>query len=248
MPRHFPKKSVDITKGLNHLVEYFTFMKEGNYVQAMLDGRVGSDAKSKIMAAALEEFGMNSLAAARTRNIAKRAGVNHAAISYYFGGKNGLYEAVARQIVEFIEIYDRRHYELFERVKRNGSAEEAKELIKSILASRMSCEGASGECLRYIIMIIMREEFLNGRVFEMFFKKAFKPVSDMMWKLVEIGSGGKYMGERAHIIAEMLMGQVHLFNNARTGVVRSMSWKCFDRACVRRVGAVSAELIDKILE
>ena len=70
----------------------------------------------------------------------------------------------------------------------------------------------------------------------------------MMCKLVEIGSGGKYMGERAHIIAEMLMGQVHLFNNARTGVVRSMSWKCFDRACVRRVGAVSAELIDKILE
>jgi TetR/AcrR family transcriptional regulator len=50
-----------------------------------------------ILDAALVEFGDHGYAGARTGAIASRAGVNQQLISYYFGGKAGLYEAVRQR-------------------------------------------------------------------------------------------------------------------------------------------------------
>jgi TetR/AcrR family transcriptional regulator len=50
-----------------------------------------------ILDAALVEFGEHGYAGARTGAIAERAGVNQQLISYYFGGKAGLYEAVQQR-------------------------------------------------------------------------------------------------------------------------------------------------------
>jgi AcrR family transcriptional regulator len=44
--------------------------------------------------AAVEEFSANGFAGARVSRIADRAGVNKQLISYYFGGKQGLWDAV----------------------------------------------------------------------------------------------------------------------------------------------------------
>ena len=47
--------------------------------------------KARILDAATAEFGAKGFAAARVSEIAERAGVNKQLISYYFGGKEGLY-------------------------------------------------------------------------------------------------------------------------------------------------------------
>ncbi|MGW4639978.1 TetR family transcriptional regulator [Sphaerisporangium sp. NPDC004334] len=47
--------------------------------------------KERIVRAAIEEFGAKGFAGARVSEIAARAGVNKQLISYYFGGKEGLY-------------------------------------------------------------------------------------------------------------------------------------------------------------
>jgi TetR/AcrR family transcriptional regulator len=49
--------------------------------------------RQEILSAALREFAREGLAGARTDAIARAAGVNKALISYYFGGKAGLYSA-----------------------------------------------------------------------------------------------------------------------------------------------------------
>lgn len=223
-------------------------MAEENQIGLLMSGAKPSGAKARIVSAALEEFGLNSLGAARTRKIAERAGVNHAAINYYFGGKEELYAEVARQIIDFIAIYDREHYERFEEVRKSRSAKDAKELIRHILESRMCCEDSASDILRNIIMIITREEFNNGQIFDLFFEKAFKPINEMMSQLITIASGGRYAGENAYIMAKMLLGQVHMFNNARTGVKRSMGWDKFDAEAADKVKAISAELLDKIFK
>jgi AcrR family transcriptional regulator len=46
---------------------------------------------------AVEEFGAKGFAGARVKRIADRAGLNHQLISYYFGGKAGLYQALQRR-------------------------------------------------------------------------------------------------------------------------------------------------------
>jgi len=50
--------------------------------------------REALLDAALAEFGAKGLAGARTSEIAERAGVNKQLISYYFGGKDGLYKAI----------------------------------------------------------------------------------------------------------------------------------------------------------
>ncbi|WP_211370669.1 TetR/AcrR family transcriptional regulator [Nonomuraea turkmeniaca] len=50
--------------------------------------------KARILQAALEEFAAKGFAGARVNEIAAKAGVNKQLISYYFGGKEGLYQAI----------------------------------------------------------------------------------------------------------------------------------------------------------
>ena len=50
-----------------------------------------------MLQAALEEFSAKGRAGARVSEIAARAGVNKQLISYYFGGKDGLYDALVEQ-------------------------------------------------------------------------------------------------------------------------------------------------------
>jgi AcrR family transcriptional regulator len=53
--------------------------------------------KRKLKDAALSEFAANGYDGARVGAIAARAGVNKQLISYYFGGKEGLYRAMQRE-------------------------------------------------------------------------------------------------------------------------------------------------------
>ena len=50
-----------------------------------------------LMEAAVAEFAAHGLSGARVGDIAARAGLNKQLISYYFGGKQGLYEAISDQ-------------------------------------------------------------------------------------------------------------------------------------------------------
>ncbi len=53
--------------------------------------------RERILQAALEEFAAKGFAGARVHDIAAAAGVNKQLISYYFGGKEGLYRALTRR-------------------------------------------------------------------------------------------------------------------------------------------------------
>jgi AcrR family transcriptional regulator len=50
--------------------------------------------RQRLIAAALDEFSAKGYAGARVKDIAARAGLNPQLITYYFGGKSGLYRAL----------------------------------------------------------------------------------------------------------------------------------------------------------
>ncbi len=54
-------------------------------------------ARQRLLEAAAEEFGAKGFGGARVRDIAARAGLNMQLISYYFGGKAGLYAELQRR-------------------------------------------------------------------------------------------------------------------------------------------------------
>jgi TetR/AcrR family transcriptional regulator len=57
-------------------------------------GKAAERTRERILEAAVAEFGARGYAGARTAGIAARAGVNQQLISYYFGGKQGLLDAL----------------------------------------------------------------------------------------------------------------------------------------------------------
>jgi len=63
--------------------------------RAPLERRRDADrSRRRLLDAALDEFSAKGFAGARVSDIAERAGVNRQLITYYFGGKDGLYAAV----------------------------------------------------------------------------------------------------------------------------------------------------------
>ncbi|HWX11566.1 MAG TPA: CerR family C-terminal domain-containing protein, partial [Trinickia sp.] len=68
---------------------------EGGYAR-------GDETRLRIIDAAIELFGERGFAAASTRDIASRAGVNAPALQYYFENKEGVYRACAEHIAEVV--------------------------------------------------------------------------------------------------------------------------------------------------
>jgi TetR/AcrR family transcriptional regulator len=56
--------------------------------------------RQRLIAAALKEFAAKGYAGARVKDIATRAGLNPQLITYYFGGKEGLYKALGERWLE----------------------------------------------------------------------------------------------------------------------------------------------------
>jgi TetR/AcrR family transcriptional regulator len=78
--------------------------------------------RAAILDAAEEEFGDHGFGGARMVGIAKRAGVTHGLLHYYFESKERLYEEVVRRLFA-------RHLRLFERLRESGGVPTAREVV-----------------------------------------------------------------------------------------------------------------------
>jgi AcrR family transcriptional regulator len=58
------------------------------------------DLRSKVLQAAIDEFADHGLSGARVDRIAQRAGANKQLIYYYFGDKEGLFDAAVRRMTD----------------------------------------------------------------------------------------------------------------------------------------------------
>lgn len=223
-------------------------MIDKNYIAEIMEGRL-DDAKAKIIKAGLEVFSMSSLAVARTREIAAHAGVNHAAISYYFGGKKELYIEIANQIADFIAAFNQPYFEMAEKVFESGSPEDAKELIKDFVLSRVCEEHEMNDVFRQIILIINREELSQrADAFDIFYKKSFERSLLTLKRLVEIASRGEFEGVRACLVGEMIIGQVLILNSARNGFKKVNGWLVFGEDEIAQVKEMFYALVDRIFK
>lgn len=106
------------------------------------------DAPTRILLAALVEFGKDSPNSVGTREIARRAEINISAISYYFGGKSGLYDTLISQIIEFIRDAEADFKRRMDALKKDPSKEGAKNLLKDYMFWRAGARKPEGRNLQ----------------------------------------------------------------------------------------------------
>src|ERR1700722_13458418 len=94
--------------------------------------------RQRILDAALVEFSEKGFAGARVRSIAERAGVNSQLISYYFGGKDGLYQEIMRR-------WHEQEVGIEQQVEDNGSS------FADLVTAYFSVMTAQPELLRTLV-------------------------------------------------------------------------------------------------
>jgi AcrR family transcriptional regulator len=191
--------------------------------------RNGDDTRQRLLAAAVDIFGRKGFEAS-TRELASEAGVNLAAIPYYFGGKEGLYLAVAEYIAEQILAHVgataariRSRLPLGPQPAATPAGpDEARSLLAELLDTfaGVLVSDESAPWARFII----REQMEPTEAFDRLYNAVMSRVIETIRVLLGIITGADPESETVRLRAIALVGQILIFRAARAAVMRQLAW------------------------
>ena len=188
-------------------------------------GSYSSNAHGRLLEAGVDIFGKHGFDAATTRMIAKKAGVNIAAIPYYFKGKEGLYHAVVAYVAGKLESQVKSTlYEIEGRVAEgNLDRKEALSLLEKLLENMINFMVGSAEAPRFA-RIVLREQLYPSSAYDIIFNRIMAPMINAISKMVATATGTS-LSRIANLRALTLIGQVIVFRVARETMVRALGLK-----------------------
>jgi len=208
-------------------------MSMANTAQFDARGRSrGEDVRLKLIEAAIEIFGRHGFEGASTRALSQRAGVNQQAIPYYFGGKSGLYLAVADHIAERLKaligpvgarIGLRVAADHTPKAGKTLEAAEARalliELLETMAGVLVNEEAASWA--RFIV----REQMEPTEAFERIYEKIMARLIEAARGLIAAIVREDPSSEAVRLRAVALIGQILVFRVAHAAVMRQLGWQ-----------------------
>lgn len=194
----------------------------------------GDVTRQALILAAIKVFGRDGFHAASTRDIAKEAEANQAAIGYHFGGKEALYLAAIRDIAGQITTHIgpltvEIRAKLDALVEQQADPDEIREESLSLLIKlmngmlRMLVTRESSSWAR----LILREQQSPTPAFDVFYKELMSRVMLVNTELVGRIRGLDPQLEEAKVLAITVFGQVMVFRASREAVLRYMGWEDF---------------------
>jgi AcrR family transcriptional regulator len=182
--------------------------------------------RKRLIEAGLDLFGKYSFDGASTRMLAERAKVNLGAIQYYFGGKQGLYLAVADHIVEQIAGL---------LGPRLAKVQEAlnKEALSKEKSFHLLCELLEFFITRFLghpqtdkwLTIIIREQLCPSEAFGVFFEGFMRPLDQALFGLVARIMGQRWDDREIKLRVFAVMGEVLVFQVSPSSVKRALNWE-----------------------
>ncbi len=190
-------------------------------------GRPGGDeSRARIIEAAGRLFAARSFNGVSVRELARAAKVNAAAISYHFGGKEGLYESVLAQLVAdtgpimepLIDALDRGVAEA--KGDRARLARVAADFIERLLSGVLLRKSYAWQ------MPLMLREFQDpSSGFAMVVRERIDPVHDAIARLIAAATGVGAGSPEAKLLAANFMGQCMMFGATRALIFARLDWK-----------------------
>jgi AcrR family transcriptional regulator len=209
----------------------------------------GLDAKQRLIKAGLEIFGTFNLEGATTRQLADRAGVNQAAIPYYFGGKEGLYLAVIEHVVNhkasrvrpvLLRISDALQ-------KERLTPKEAVDQIKTLFSVYLQVlleDNAATTWAR----IIVREQMQPTKAFHLLYERWIRHVHEILSALLAIILEKRPTDPNVILRTHMLVGQIQIFLAGRETVRRRLNWDRYDENSRRQIQNAVFDQLDLFLQ
>ena len=197
----------------------------------------------KILSCALHEFALHSIHGVSTRQIAKKAGVNHACINYYFGGKYEMYVEILRRAVNFFNENYRELLAEIDAYLKSGTTnrKESGGYIKALLAKgreTMVLEGSES-----FQLLIRREESYPTDAFPILFDGVFKPLNETIVALIR-ADNPEISREKALAFSISLLSLNVSQLLCKTGYLKLANKNVFDNA----IRADFSDIVDKTID
>jgi AcrR family transcriptional regulator len=213
------------------------------YRQARRDR--GADTREQLVQAALEVFGRLGFEGASTREIAKTAGANLAAIVYHFGGKEGLHLAVAEYIVERINGLVGPALAGMAAPEATASPEGARRALFAVVSTMIDVLLGEADAERWARFIV-REQMQPTAAFDViysFLGTAHGLASRLVATILD-----RPEDEEVRMLVFTLLGQILVFRVAQTMVLRRMAWRGVGAAEREKIKRMVTHNIETILE
>jgi AcrR family transcriptional regulator len=211
----------------------------------------GDSTRKALIQAAIEIFGRDGFHAASTREIARQAEANQAAIGYHFGGKDALYLAAIEHISE--RIADRigpitRDIAAQLEILENPATDAEKVRTKSLNLLLTLINGLlrmlTGQESSSWAKLILREQQSPTPAFDVFYQGLMGQALHITTVLVSKIRGLQPQSEGARLLAITVVGQVIVFRASRAMVLRYMEWPEFSE---KQAEAIQAQIEQNII-
>ena len=202
-------------------------------------------ARARLIEAGLQCFADRGLEGVTIREIARISGQNSAAITYYFGGKEGLYRAVLEAVMRFF----RNNVLLAEQAmgdalsRRTMSPGLAVTILKRIQRNFAIGILTDAKAAQFA-MLMVREQTRPSAAFEALYRDTVEPLHRMLSHILARITGDEPDSPRAVLRAHALIGQLQSFVMARETLLRRMGWDGYDAERAAEVADMLAESLD----
>lgn len=205
-------------------------------------------ARARLLETGLACFARHGLDGVSIRDLAQKARLNSATISYYFGGKEGLYAAVLDQVAGFARDRSAPVSADYARLRDAGELTPAacedllRRLQRDMFLGIFSCD----DTLRFSLLLA-REQTQPTRAFSALYQGGLGPIHGMLTHLVATISGDPPDSPAAMLRAHTLFGQLQIFVMARALILRRLGWADYHGPRAEEVLAILAENLGFIL-
>jgi len=211
-------------------------------------GPAGEQARQRLIEAGLELFGRYSFDGVSTRVLADRADVNLAAIQYYFGSKEGLYQAVASHIVEEVKKWlEPAISEIERRLERDSPTGEQCFSLLCNLLDRLTIKLLGSSDSKKWVGIIMREQMEPTDAFEILYEGLMKPIDLCFFRLVGGTLGLDPQDQETKLRAYAIKGQLIIFHVSRAELERSLNWQAYRSEELEAIRSIILDHVRAIL-
>jgi TetR/AcrR family transcriptional regulator, regulator of cefoperazone and chloramphenicol sensitivity len=201
--------------------------------------------RARLIEAAAEIFGTYNLEGATTRQLAQHAGVNQAAIPYYFGGKEGLYLAT---IEHFVAVHAPKIQTLVADIKARLASQridrtEALALLKKLLEHLLEVL-LREQTNRSLGRIIIREQMQPTKAFDLIYERVIRQVHETISVLLGLVLDRKPTERGVILRAQMIVGQVLIFLSGRETIRRRLGLTGYTEKEFAEIKAALHEQLD----
>lgn len=208
----------------------------------------GEQARQALLQAALILFGEKGAEGATTREIATRAGQNIAAITYYFGSKEGLYLAVAGWIADSISA----NFTPFREKCSAILAQETPDPACCLATIHLGLDSL----LRVLTLpdslslskIMSREQLAPTEAYQLIHQRVIAPLHGMMTRLTAIYTGLAADDPKTVLHTHAAIGNVIAFLVAREAIRIQAGWEHIGEAQIALISEVLHERNDILME